>query len=189
MENMPNGATRGYVPRHAQPVQQPRQQPQWPEYQPTPQQYQQQPQYQQQFYQAPQQYTQPYPREQYRAQKPKRDMVLLVSAIFAVVWYIIVCSSFASLMNATPTGTEAEQLGQEIGTSIGLMLQIPFLITAFIGIVFNWLSWFMSKRGFAITAGVLFSVSVFLSIGNAIGYIVCLVLCFVGASRLKKQTA
>ena len=182
-----DGAIRGYVPRHAQPVQQ---QPQWLSSQPTAQQQPQyQPQYQQPTYQAPQQYTQPYPQEQYQAQKPKRDMVLLVSAIFAVVWYIIVCSGFASLMNATPTGTEAEQLGQELGTSIGLMLQIPFLITAFIGIVFNWLSWLMSKRGFAITAGVLFSVSVFLSIGNAIGYIVCLVLCFVGASRLKKQTA
>ena len=116
-------------------------------------------------------------------------MVLLVSAIFAAVWFIIVCSGFADLMNATPTGTEAEQLGQEIGTAIGFVLQIPFLIVAFIGIVFNWLSWFMSKRGFAITAGVLFSVSVLLSIGNGFAYILCLILCFVGASRLKKRMA
>lgn len=168
-QQLPNGSIRGYVPQR---------QPQRPQ---QPQQYQQ---YQQPIMQAPQQYQ---PQYQEQRLKPKRDKVLLVSAIFAVVWYIIVCSSFASLMNATPTGTEAEQLGQEIGTAIGMMMQIPFLIVAFLGTVFNWLSWFMSKRGFAITAGVLFSVSVLFSIGNGFAYIVCLVLCFVGASRHKKQ--
>lgn len=170
-QQVPNGSIHGYDPNARQPQQYP------------PQQYQPQPQYQQPIYQAPQQYP------QYSEQKPKRDIVLLVSAIFAVVWLIIVCTSFADLLNATPTGTEAEQLGQEIGTAIGFMMQIPFLIVSFIGIVFNWLAWLLSKRGFAITAGVLFSVSVFLSIGNGFGYVLSLVLCFVGASRLKKRMA
>ena len=185
--NTQDGTIHGYDPSAQQPQQYaPQQQTQWQQYQRQPQQ-QYQPQYQQYqqpAYRIPQQYqTQP----DYQEEKPKRDKVLLVSAIIAVVWFIIVCTSFADLMNATPTGTEAEQLGQEIGTAIGFVMQIPFLIVSFIGIVFNWLSWFMSKRGFAITAGVLFSVSVFLSIGNAIGYIPCLILCFVGASRLKKR--
>lgn len=186
MQNQtPSGATSGYTPYPQQQPQQPQQyapqqQPQWQQYQ--------QPQYQQPTCQAPQQY-QPLYQESKPEPKLKRDKVLLVSAIFAVVWFIIVCSGFADLMNATPTGTEAEQLGYEIGAAIGMMTQIPFLIVAFIGIVFNWLSWFMSKRGFAITAGVLFSVSVLLSIGNGFAYILCLVLCFVGASRLKKRMA
>lgn len=88
-----------------------------------------------------------------------------------------------------PYPQQPQQLGYEIGTSIGLMMQIPFPIVAFIGTVFNWLAWLMSNRGFAITSGVLFAVSVFLSIGNGFGYIVSLVLCFIGASRLNKLRA
>ena len=189
-QQMPNGSIHGYDPNVRQP-QQYQQQPQYqqPAYQP-PQQYQQpnyQPpqEYQQPVCQAPQQYQQP----EYQMRKSKRDIVLFVSAIFAVVWFIFVCIGFSDLMNATPSGSEAERLGYEIGTTIGLMLQIPFLIVAFLGIVFNWLAWILSKRGFAITAGVLFSVSVFFSIGNGFAYIVCLVLCFVGASRLKKRVS
>lgn len=113
----------------------------------------------------------------------------MASWIIALIWFIVVCSSFASLMSATPTGSDAEQLGQEIGTAIGFVLQIPFLITSFLGLVFNLLGWGLSKKGFALTAGILFSVSFFLSIGNGFGYIPCLVLCFIGYSRLKKRTA
>ena len=165
-QKMRDGTIRGYCP--------------YPQ-QPTPQQ-----QASVRRMQRYQQQTQP---ALYQMQKPRRETILLISAVFATVWYIIVCAGFASILNAAPAGSEAEQLGYEIGAGIGLMLQIPFLITAFIGIVFNWLTWFMSKRGFAITAGVLFSVSVFLSIANAIGYIVCLVLCFIGAARLGKRNA
>lgn len=119
----------------------------------------------------------------------KRDNVLLVSMIIALIWFFIVCSSFSSLLSATPTGSDAEQLGQEIGTAIGFVLQIPFLITSFLALVFNILGWFLSKKGFALTAGILFSVSFFFSIGNGFGYIPCLVLCFIGYSRLKKRMA
>ena len=119
----------------------------------------------------------------------KRDTVLLVSMIIALIWFFIVCSSFSSLLSATPTGSDAEQLGQEIGTAIGFVLQIPFLITSFLALVFNILGWFLSKKGFALTAGILFSVSFFFSIGNGFGYIPCLVLCFIGYSRLKKRMA
>jgi hypothetical protein len=185
MYNQTNdGSVRGYVPRHAQP---PQQQPQQTAYQPQPQPYQpQQYQYQPQqpVYQAPQ-YQQP--KEDRISFFAQRDKVLMVSAIIAIVWFIIVCSSFASLLNATPSGDEMDQLAHEIGTSIGFALQIPFLITSFLGIVFNVIGWLISKKGFALTAGILFSVSFFLSIGNAIGYVPCLVLCFIGYSRLKKQ--
>ena len=136
------------------------------------------------MYHAPQ-YQQP--KEDRLSFFAQRDKVLMVSAIIDIVWFIVVCSSFASLMNATPSGDEMDQLAHEIGTSIGFALQIPFLITSFLGIVFNVIGWLISKKGFALTAGILFSVSFFLSIGNAIGYIPCLVLCFIGYARLKKQ--
>ena len=185
MYNQTNdGSVRGYVPRHAQP---PQQQPQQTAYQPQPQPYQpQQYQYQPQqpVYHTPQ-YQQP--KEDRLSFFAQRDKVLMVSAIIAIVWFIVVCSSFASLMNATPSGDEMDQLAHEIGTSIGFALQIPFLITSFLGIVFNVIGWLISKKGFARTAGILFSVSVFRSIGNAIVYIPWLVLCFIGYARLKKQ--
>ena len=118
--------------------------------------------------------------------KKKRSKALLISAIIAAIWFAVVCTSFAELLNATPTGSSAEQLGYEIGIGIGFVLQIPFLITSFLALLFNWLGWGLRSKGFALTAGILFSVSVFLGFANGLGYIPCIILSFVGYAKLKK---
>lgn len=187
--------------QYAQPQQYQRPQAQYAQ----PQQYQQpRQQYQQPQYAQPQQYQQyqtqyERPQQERQARQPsasklggvgaflgKRSKVLLVGSVIAVLWFVIVCSSFADLMNAAPVGDEMEQAAYEIGTSIGLMLQMPFLIVAFIGTVFHCLAWLLNKKGFALTAGILFCVALPLGLGNALGYIPCIVLAFVGYSKLKK---
>lgn len=195
-------ATQQHQAQYAQPQYQQYQQPQTQYAQP--QQYQaqyQQPQYQQ--YQQPQaqhaqaqhaqpRHQQPQPTTQERPAKAggflkNRNMLLLVSAVIAFVWFIVVCSSLSAALNATPTGDELEQAAYEIGTGIGFLLQLPFLVVAFIGTVFNWLGWLLNKKGFALTAGILFSVCLVLGFGNALGYIPCVVLAFVGYAKMKKK--
>ena len=119
--------------------------------------------------------------------KKKRSKALLVGAIIAVVWFAIVCSSFSDLLQPVETSDEWEQMGHEIGTSIGLVLQLPFLIVSFIALLLNWLAWILKSRGMAIACGVLYCVSLLLSVFNALGYIPCIVLSFVGSSKLKKH--
>ncbi|MBQ8537700.1 MAG: hypothetical protein IJ461_09905 [Clostridia bacterium] len=171
------------------------------------------PQQQENMYsQQPQAYGQPYPQyqQQYQGYQPQpvppqaqrrprsqqqgfapqtlqRNKLLLISGIIAAIWFIVVCSSFASLMNAPSAGDEWDQMAYEIGTGIGLAMQVPFLIAAFIAAVFNWLAWFTSKKGFALTAGILFGVAFLLGIGNGFGFIPCIILSFMGYAKLKKD--
>lgn len=117
----------------------------------------------------------------------RRNTQLFVSAVIATIWFIIVCVSLADAMKPTATQDEWAQLGQEIGASLGLVLQLPFLIVAFMGTVFNWLAWIFIKKGFAMTCGILYCVSVLLSFFNALGYIPCIVLSFIGYANLKSK--
>lgn len=111
-------------------------------------------------------------------EKGKKQTVLLISAIIATLWLIF---GFYSFSSAASGATEAaEQLGAAIA---GIMI-IPFLIIGSLGALFNWLAWAMSKRGFAITAGVLYCVSL-IGFTYTFGLIPSIVLAFIGVAKLK----
>lgn len=184
-----NGSIRGYVPKHSAKNQEQMQQG-------TPQQYQQ-PQYQQQQYQQPQYQQTQYQQTQYREEKhggvaaffAARDKVLLIGAALALLWLIFSYVSVRDVVNSVPTDDSFEALGAQIGTTIGLAMLMPYFIVTALGTIFNWVGWLISKKGFALTAAILFCVALPLGVGNAVGLIPSLVLCFVGYSRLKKQEA
>ncbi len=201
MQQNNSGQVRGYVPRHAaQPYNQPVMQQSVQEYPPKqvqyshaqqPQQYvqpQQYAQYQQPVQYPPQQVTQPFaPFVQEEPKKAQKNKLLLISAAIAAAWFVFVCIGFGSAGSQTPAGDEFEQAAYEIGTALGIMLQLPSLILSFLGTIFNWVAWGGNRKGFALTAGILFSVAFLMGIGNFFGYIPCIVLCFVGYSQLRKE--
>lgn len=198
MQNRTNaGAIRGYSPEQpAQPVYQPAQpvyQPAQPAYQPPQPAYQPpQPAYQppQPVYQQPQEYyAQPVERRGngLAAFFKRRDMVLLIGAALALAWLIFSYMSVAEVVNSVPTGDSAEALGAQVGTALGLALLVPYFIVTALGVIFDWLGWLLNKRGFALTAAILFCVALPLGIGNAVGLIPSIVLGFVGYARLKKR--
>lgn len=160
-----------------------------------PRQYQQpQPVYQQPVYQQPQpMYQQPQPVERrgdgLAAFFKRRDVVLLISAIVCTVWLLISYTIIGDMLNAAPTGDSAEELGAALGTAIGAAMTIPFFVIAFIGQVFNWVAWLTSRRGFALTAAILYCVSLLFGFSYGLGIIPCVVLAFVGYARLKKRHA
>lgn len=118
--------------------------------------------------------------------KRKRSKALLFGAVIAIAWFAIVCASFVDLLQPVETGDEWKQMGHEIGTGIGLALQLPFLIVSFIAVLLNCLAWILKSRGMAIACGVLYCVSLLLSVFNALGFIPCIIFSFVGSAKLKK---
>jgi len=154
-----------------------------------PQQYAQQAQ-QFQPYQAPA-YQQPQPVQRKGGGVAdffkRRDVVVLIGAILCTVWLLISYIIIGDMLNANQPGDTAEELGAALGTAIGAAMTIPFFILAFIGQVFNWLAWFTSRRGFALTAGILYCVSLLFGFSYGLGMIPCIVLAFVGYARLKKR--
>lgn len=147
----------------------------------------------------PQQY-QPYQAPAYQQPQPvqrrgggvadffkRRDVVVLIGAILCTVWLLISYTIIGDMLDAAPAGDTAEELGAALGTAIGAAMTIPFFILAFIGQVFNWLGWIFSRRGFALTAGILYCASLVFGFSYGLGIIPCIVLAFIGYARLKKK--
>lgn len=128
------------------------------------------------------------PRKAARRPASGKDKVLLISAIISTAWLVISFFIIRGALNAAPTGgNEFEAIGYQIGAAIALRMLAPFLVLTFAGVIFNWLAWAGSKKGFALTAGILFAVSLLFGYSYVIGIIPCVVLAFVGYSRLKKR--
>lgn len=117
----------------------------------------------------------------------RRDVALLIGAIICTVWLLISYTIIGDMLNANQPGDTAEELGAALGTAIGAAMTIPFFILAFIGQVFNWVAWFISRRGLALTAAILYCVSLLFGFSYGLGMIPCIVLAFVGYARLKKR--
>lgn len=117
----------------------------------------------------------------------RRDVVVLIGAVLCTVWLLISYNIIGDMLNAAPIGDTAEELGAAVGTAIGAAMTIPFFILAFIGQVFNWVAWLTSRKGFALTAGILYCVSLLFGFSYGLGMIPCIVLAFVGYARLKKR--
>lgn len=116
-----------------------------------------------------------------------KDMVLLASAIISTAWLIISLFAVAGeLKNPLVGEDEIEKLGYMIGTYLGLAIMIPYFLLTAIGAIFNWVAYGTGGKGFALTAGILFSVSLLFGFSFIIGIIPCVVLSFVGYARLKK---
>lgn len=110
--------------------------------------------------------------------KKKHSNTLLVSAILAIFY----CSYIIGYFLGGITGTEgAEQLGASIATAIVM----PHIILVVLATIFNWVAYFSNKRGFALTAGILFSVAGVVFLPYISFVIPSLVLSFVGYAKLK----
>lgn len=117
-----------------------------------------------------------------------KDKLLLISAIISTTWLIVSFCIIRGALSAAPVGaSEAEQLGYQFGTAMAAAMLVPFLVITAIGAIFNWCAWGTGKKGLALTAGILFSVSLICGFTYALGVIPCVVLSFVGYARLKKQ--
>lgn len=117
----------------------------------------------------------------------RRDVLLLIAAIICTAWLLISYNAVGDMLNAAPTGETWEELGEAMGTAIGAAMTIPFFILAFIGQIANWVAWLTNRKGFAMTAGILYCISLVFGFSYGLGMLPCIVLAFIGYARLKKR--
>lgn len=114
--------------------------------------------------------------------KKKHSKALLISAILGTIYSIYIIMYFTGAVGGSE-GTE------QVGAALATAMVMPHLILVVLATIFNWVAYFTNKRGFALTAGILFSVGAVLFIIYALFVVPSLVLCFVGFSNLKKINA
>lgn len=110
-----------------------------------------------------------------------KNKLLLVSVCLSAFWMffctIAGCNTLTDGMNSGGAGA--------VGTAIGALLVLPFMVVAWVGVIFNCIGWATEKRGFVLTAAILFSVSLVLMITYGFGLIPSLVLSYVSYARMK----
>lgn len=115
----------------------------------------------------------------YRRAK-KRSHLLLASACIAAFYIVFLISHFVGSM----AGAENEYYA--LGVGIGAYLSLPHMLCVIIALVFNILGWSLNHRGFALTGGILYSVSMILFPLYFMWVILEAIFSFVGFSNLKK---
>lgn len=99
-----------------------------------------------------------------------RNIWLLLSAVIGSGWFIFMIIMLSRALSSVNMTGGYEQAVQELRAGISVFMQMPSIISGFVGMVFNWLAWVQRKRGFALTAAILFGAAVLLSFGQSLGY-------------------
>lgn len=109
-----------------------------------------------------------------------KSVLLLIAGILGVLYAIYLVVYFTGA-NAG-AGDSAEMVGVGIATA----LVMPHMLCTVVAVVFNVIAWVLSKRAFALVAGILYAVAAVLFIAYAPFVLVQMVLCFVGFAKLPK---
>ncbi len=111
--------------------------------------------------------------------KKKHSKALLVGAILGTLYSIYLILYFSGAIGGSE-GTD------QAGAVIAAALVTPHMILVILAVIFNWVAYFINKRGFALTAGILYSVGGVIFIVYILFVVPSLVLSFVGYAKLKK---
>jgi hypothetical protein len=111
--------------------------------------------------------------------KKKHSKALLIGAILGTAYSIYLILYFSGAIG----GSEG---AEQAGAVIAAALVTPHMILVVLATIFNWVSYFTNKRGLALTAGILYSVSGVLFLIYILFVVPSLVLSFVGYANLKK---
>lgn len=114
-------------------------------------------------------------------EKQKLSKLLLIAFIIGAAYMLY------SIVYWSGTFNSGADTAEQVGSSIATVLVMPHLIVTFLAVVFNALGLFMRKRGFALTAGILYAVAMLLFPVYFMFVIIETVLCFVGFAKMKKQ--
>lgn len=105
---------------------------------------------------------------------------LIISAIIGICYIVYLISYFGNANTTSASDSEA------IGAGIATMLVMPHMICAGIALMFNVLAIIIKRSsGFALTAGILYTVSIALFFTYFMFVIVEAILCYVGYAKRK----
>ena len=109
----------------------------------------------------------------------KRNNVYLITSVFvAVVWINI------SIYTMTLVG---EPIDNDAGTAIVMALMMPYLIVSCIGTILHAIGGFVYKRGLVLAGLIIECVSLLLGITWGFGFILAIILGFIGYAKMRKE--
>lgn len=115
-------------------------------------------------------------------EKKKRSVLLFIASVIAIACFVYTFS----YMGNTASEISGSNSAESIGKTIGLAIATPHLILSGLGTLFCVLGWALKKRGFALTAGILFAVAIFAMPAWFMFVIVQMLLCFIAFGTMKK---
>ena len=108
----------------------------------------------------------------------KRSVLLLIASIIGTAYLIYLISYFSA-------GMSSSDAAEAIGAGIATALVTPHMVVVGIAVIFNWIGWAINARWAALTAGILYAVSIVLMFIYVMFVVVEMILCFIGFTKMK----
>ncbi len=117
-------------------------------------------------------------------EKQKKSALLAIALVLGVAYVIY---SLWYWYGGGALGQVGADSASQAGAGLAAMLIMPHLALTLLAVVFNALGLLMGKRGFALTAGILYAVAMALFPAYFFFVIVQMILCFVAFARMRGQ--
>lgn len=111
----------------------------------------------------------------------KKSKLLLSSAILSTLYTFHIISLFLDV--------PSDDVAYAVGVALAGALIVPHALMVALGVIFNWIGWANNKPWAALTAGILYSVSIILMIPFIQNVILQTIFSFVGYAKIKKAIA
>ncbi|EGT3616330.1 hypothetical protein FHH43_08800 [Clostridium perfringens] len=115
--------------------------------------------------------------------KQKRSKALLVSGILGLIYSLLLIRFFAAYFFV---GVISNVDVEKAISLIAVIIVIPHMILFVLATIFNWVSYIKNKRGFALTAGILYLISAIIFPIDMIFIVPSMIFSFIGYFTLKK---
>ena len=111
----------------------------------------------------------------------KKSKLLLVSLILSGLYPVYIVGYFFNGLDTTKGSEQA-------GMALALTLVVPYIVALAIGLLFNVLGYAMSRRGFALTGAILYTVAIVLFPLYFMFVIIQVILSFVGFAKMQSHS-
>ena len=112
-----------------------------------------------------------------------KNVCLIISVIIAILW---MCFSIYTMCDAS-TGLNSEDSAKVIGTGLGMVLLMPYLIVSSIGVILHTIGGFTYIKGLVLAGLITECVGLLLGITWGFGYVAAIVLGFIGFAKMTKN--
>ena len=113
-----------------------------------------------------------------------KNICLIISVVVAIIWMIVGIAT----MTSTGFSIASMEAAEGLGTAIGMTLLMPYLIVSSVGAILHTIGGFVYKRGLVLAGLICECVSLLLGITWGFGFIVAIILGFIGFAKMKKTS-
>lgn len=113
----------------------------------------------------------------------KRSKILLASGIIGTIYSLLLIRFFLAYFSV---GIISDVDVEKAVSALAVIIVIPHMVLFVLATIFNWVSYIKNKRGFALSSGILYLVSLIVFPMDFIFVVPSTILSFIGYFSLKK---